>query len=184
MGEQLLNKEGMGLERNGQAFLLPLAFRPDLEKKIRTRWVVTFLGSRRLEKRHGHGAWRRWHAAGPLLLPRHLHWRPQHKHVLAPSLGRDILLPSCAPQSTPATPSGPARPSHPRDTEDRAVPEASSVGGPAPRTLAREQDQGRQLLGEGSGPAPSTAVGTDHWTRALSHARAAVSHPHPSAQPR
>ena len=93
---------------------------------------------------------------------------------------------SCCPPVPPRAPLHAiwtSTPQPPRDTEDRAVPEASSVGGPAPRTLTREQDQGRQLLGEGSGPAPSTAVGTDHWTRALSHARAAVSHPHPSAQP-
>lgn len=87
----------------------------------------------------------------------------------------------CTPEH-PSMPSGPARPCCPWDTEDRAVPEASSHGGLAPRTSAWEQDRVRELLGKGRGPAPSTAVGSDHQTQAGACARAAVLHPHPLAQ--
>lgn len=44
-GRAALQHGRHGAGSNGQAFLLPLAFRPDLEKKIRARWAITFLRS-------------------------------------------------------------------------------------------------------------------------------------------
>lgn len=45
LGRAALQRGRHGAGSNGKAFLLPLAFRPDLEKKIRARWAVTFLRS-------------------------------------------------------------------------------------------------------------------------------------------
>lgn len=76
--------------------------------------------------------------------------------------------------------SGPAHPGHPWDTEDRAVPEATSASDPTPRTLVQEWDWGRQLLGEGSHPTP--AEPRSHRPQAPSRAQTAISHPQPPAQ--
>lgn len=135
------------MKSTGQAFLLPPAFSPDMEKKISMRWVASLLGSLwETRKRQGHSA---LVLSSPWTQDKQVwHHLPSHCPPLCPGApsnpSRSALPAPMGPTTGPGYPPVPKQPCHiliaSRDAFFSCQRRRSTSGAPIP---ARKPVPGR-----------------------------------------